>query len=190
MNFIKTYKNTISEKDCSEIIEYYKNNEIDKAVKNKANLSYSVKEVCLNTSSNPFWKDKLNLIKKEADKNLREYLSFNIACGFDSYSFRYLTLMHHEEFFNIPYHFDSEIQSYNEGRLVRVFAILVYLNNNFEGGELIFPVQNEVVKPEPGLMTIFPTSFMYPHVTTPSIGSDRFVLRLNYFVNEETFIKN
>jgi len=188
MNFVKKFSNCLSNEDCNDIIEYYLNNDFKVSQKREANLNYSVKEVSLNIINNQFWKNKFELIKERTDKNLRDYLSFNTSCGFDSYYFNHITIMHHQEMFNIPYHYDCEIEKIRNKTRTRVFAILLYLNNNFEGGELIFPVQNEIIKPEPGLMVVFPTSFMYPHVTTPSIGNDRYVLRLNYYVNEKNFI--
>jgi hypothetical protein len=188
MQFIKKFKKCLSREECEEIINYYKENDFSNSKKRRSNLNYSVKEFSLDVKNNLFWKEKFKKIKNKADINLRSYLSFNSSCGYDSYYFKHMCIMHHQEMNTIPYHYDCEIEKKEDGVNVRVFAILIYLNNNFEGGELVFPIQKKVIKPEPGLMLIFPTSFMYPHVTTPALGNDRFVLRLNYYIDTETFI--
>lgn len=49
----------------------------------------------------------------------------------------------------------------------RQISMLLYLNDGFEGGELHFPWQNYTVKPEPGLLVLFPSSFIYRHESKP-----------------------
>ena len=45
----------------------------------------------------------------------------------------------------------------------RRLAVVAFCNNNFEGGELHFPRQNLTIKPEPGLIAMFPATFTHPH---------------------------
>lgn len=45
----------------------------------------------------------------------------------------------------------------------RRVSCLIYLNEDFIGGELNFPEQNVMIKPEKGMLVMFPSSFMYPH---------------------------
>lgn len=46
-------------------------------------------------------------------------------------------------------------------------TILVYLNSDFEGGELIFPEYDLQIKPEAGDMLMFPSGHQYSHFVTP-----------------------
>ena len=43
------------------------------------------------------------------------------------------------------------------------FSTLIYLNDNYEGGEIEFPEQNIKIKPEEGSVLIFPTYHPFIH---------------------------
>jgi hypothetical protein len=46
-------------------------------------------------------------------------------------------------------------------------SLVGYINDDYEGGELFFRLQNLKVKPEAGDLFIFPSNFMYPHQAMP-----------------------
>lgn len=46
-------------------------------------------------------------------------------------------------------------------------SLVAYPNDDYEGGELFFRLQNLKVKPEAGDLFIFPSNFMYPHQAMP-----------------------
>jgi hypothetical protein len=46
-------------------------------------------------------------------------------------------------------------------------SLVAYVNDDYEGGELFFRLQNLKVKPEAGDLFIFPSNFMYPHQAMP-----------------------
>jgi len=58
------------------------------------------------------------------------------------------------------------------------FSCLIYLNDNFIGGEINFPKQNLVIKPEAGMLIAFPGNKNYEHSVSEFHGSDRFALSL------------
>jgi len=180
MDFINVYDNLISKDICGKIIKDYAKDYSDKSIKRSANLESSVSEV--NLSNIPYWKDLTNSLVSLIAPKIKDYLSFSTVTDPNFYYFEHVALMHHKELTNIPYHYDIEIASTSK-MVIRNFAALIYLNNDFEGGELFFPIQKKVIKPEPGKLVIFPTFFTHPHVTSPAIGGDRYVLRFNYFFN-------
>lgn len=49
----------------------------------------------------------------------------------------------------------------------RDFSVLVYLNDDFTGGELDFPWQNLRVIPEPGMLVAFPSDYRFIHRANP-----------------------
>jgi hypothetical protein len=75
----------------------------------------------------------------------------------------------------IPKHTDDQ---YDRG-VVRSLGVLIYLNSPAEGGELLFPLQKKMIKPESGKLVIFPSFFSHPHMVLPT-SEDRYALRLNY----------
>lgn len=46
-------------------------------------------------------------------------------------------------------------------------SLVGYVNDNYEGGELYFRLQNITYKPEAGDLVIFPSNYMYPHQAMP-----------------------
>jgi hypothetical protein len=46
-------------------------------------------------------------------------------------------------------------------------SLVAYVNDDYEGGELYFRLQNLNVKPEAGDLFIFPSNYMYPHRAMP-----------------------
>ncbi len=52
----------------------------------------------------------------------------------------------------------------------RVFSIVAFLNDNFDGGELTFPLFDVSVKPKAGTAVLFPSNFPYFHFARP-VGS-------------------
>jgi prolyl 4-hydroxylase len=49
----------------------------------------------------------------------------------------------------------------------RLLSAILYLNDNYEGGELEFPRQECVYNPQAGSMVLFPSSFTHPHLSRP-----------------------
>ena len=48
----------------------------------------------------------------------------------------------------------------------RRLSVISFCNDDFDGGELVFPRQGITIKPEPGMMVIFPSTFTHPHEST------------------------
>lgn len=52
---------------------------------------------------------------------------------------------------------------------------VLYLNDEYSGGELSFPNQNLSIKPEAGSMIIFPSISPYIHDPQPAYGAERYI---------------
>lgn len=48
----------------------------------------------------------------------------------------------------------------------RTLSISLFLNDDFEGGELVFPKQGVTIKPKAGQIVLFPSNFIYIHEST------------------------
>ena len=56
----------------------------------------------------------------------------------------------------------------------RDLSIIYYLNNDFEGGDFIFPELKIRVRPEPGMMVCFPSNHHYSHGVEPVTKGKRY----------------
>ena len=186
MTFIREFENTLPPETCIDIINnYLKESRVD-TKRSDANLHGIVKEWGIPEEGH--WKDLYSVVSQKCRPIVEEYLSYSPLLNSSSYYLKHLSVMEHQENFNIPYHYDAEISYMNNKEYIRNFAILIYLNDDFECGELIFPVQKVSIKPKVGLGLIFPTSFMFPHLTNPALGANRFVLRLAYYFKKSSII--
>jgi hypothetical protein len=61
-------------------------------------------------------------------------------------------------------------------------SLVAYPNDDYEGGELFFRLQNLKVKAEAGDLYIFPSNFMYPHQAMPVTSGTKYsiVTMLDY----------
>lgn len=58
----------------------------------------------------------------------------------------------------------------------RDLSTVLFLNDNFEGGEFVFPDLRIRVRPEPGLLIAFPSSQFYAHKVEPVISGTRYAM--------------
>lgn len=58
----------------------------------------------------------------------------------------------------------------------RDYSVLLYLNEEYEGGELHFPNQNFKFKPKAGMLAAFPSGHKYLHAALPTLSGLRYVI--------------
>jgi hypothetical protein len=56
---------------------------------------------------------------------------------------------------------------------VPVYSVIGFLNDDYEGGDLVF-LENETVKKKRGSVIVFPSNFLYPHKVTEVTGGTRY----------------
>lgn len=62
-------------------------------------------------------------------------------------------------------HVDGPFNSGGEAGIQRMMAVIICLNDDYEGGELLFPCQNFKVKLKQGQAILFPPFWTHPHRT-------------------------
>ena len=74
-------------------------------------------------------------------------------------------------------HVDGEVKiGKNEWKKVngRDISIILYLNDDFGGGELVFPHQHITIKPQAGMLVVFPSNHYFAHSVTPVTKGTRY----------------
>jgi predicted 2-oxoglutarate/Fe(II)-dependent dioxygenase YbiX len=72
-------------------------------------------------------------------------------------------------------HWSGSTRSWVKG-LDRDISLLLYLNDDFSGGELSFPLFNYTYRPRPGDLLFFPSDFRYRHQAHPVSAGLRYVV--------------
>ena len=65
----------------------------------------------------------------------------------------------------------------------RHYTGLVYLNDDFTGGELVFPGRDLVITPKPGLLVGFPSNHKFVHAVPKVLSGKRYSLPIWFSVN-------
>lgn len=58
----------------------------------------------------------------------------------------------------------------------RVFSIICYLNDDYEGGELEFPYLDLTYKPSAGDVIVFPSNYTFSHIAHPVTSGTKYSL--------------
>ena len=78
-------------------------------------------------------------------------------------------VLKYKESGHLPAHSDHGISS-------RVLSALLYLNDDYEGGEITFPHINFSIKPEAGSLIFFPSNFVFVHEVNAVKSGVRYAL--------------
>jgi predicted 2-oxoglutarate/Fe(II)-dependent dioxygenase YbiX len=63
----------------------------------------------------------------------------------------------------------------------RLLSAVLYLNDDFEGGELHFSRQGLTYNPEAGSLVVFPSNFCFPHSSQPVLKGNKYAV-VTWFV--------
>lgn len=97
--------------------------------------------------------------------------------------------LQHNPYFKVVQHSGYDLLRYEEGQAYglhadacsarapgRLLSVLIYLNDDYEGGELYFPRQDVTIKPVAGTMVIFPSIATHPHEAKPVTRGTKYAI--------------
>lgn len=178
-NFILKIDNAISNNTCNKIIDLFESN-------------YANSERIINEGAPNFTQLNIN----QHIQNLVSPLSGTILNHLKQYKTKFNNFSKFfppkiclEEFrikcYNSKWddRFDLHVDVTDKNSSVRFLAFLYYLNEDFSGGDTIFPEQNITIKPKTGSLIIFPPTWQYPHIGTKVISGKKYIMStyLHYY---------
>lgn len=88
-----------------------------------------------------------------------------------------------------PFHSDIFSQNMDSDSPKLIFTVMIYLNDDYEGGELCFlnKEKNKVIgyKPKAGDMLAFPSCEPFYHAIFNVFKNDRYAIRVNYVIGND-----
>jgi len=77
--------------------------------------------------------------------------------------------MYHEPYNMLKYSGGQEYKAHSDGETFtgRSLSAILYLNDDFSGGEIEFVNFNIKIKPKPGMLILFPSNYAYTHIAHP-----------------------
>jgi predicted 2-oxoglutarate/Fe(II)-dependent dioxygenase YbiX len=113
-------------------------------------------------------------------QNVHNQFNMLLLASTISYTKRYgiNETLQHEQYSILKYSGGQEYKSHYDGGsdIGRCISALVYLNDDYEGGELEFPNFKIKIKPEAGMLVLFPSNFAYTHVAHPVTDGIKYAL--------------
>jgi Rps23 Pro-64 3,4-dihydroxylase Tpa1-like proline 4-hydroxylase len=174
-NYIKIYDNIISDDLCDEIIEEYeKSEEWEKSsIRNSVYCNIENHYDVISISNvNTILK---NIVKRKKNDELIYEIISNAKNSYTE-EFKYLDIEFDTGFDLIRYKKGQFYRQHTDdfkGRQ-RSIACSIYLNNNYEGGELAFFDRQKIIKCKKGSILMFPSNFMYPYEIMPVLNGIRY----------------
>jgi hypothetical protein len=113
-------------------------------------------------------------------KDVHNQFYFALIAGLLPYANRYgiKEPLYHEPYNLLKYRSGEEYKAHYDGGsdLGRAISAIVYLNDNYEGGEIEFPLHKVKLKPEAGMMILFPSNYAYQHIAHPVTSGTKYAL--------------
>lgn len=84
----------------------------------------------------------------------------------------------HEPYGVLRYNGGEEYKAHYDGGsdMGRCISALAYLNDDYTGGEIEFPNFNVKIKPQAGMLILFPSTFPYTHIAHPIIEGTKYAI--------------
>jgi predicted 2-oxoglutarate/Fe(II)-dependent dioxygenase YbiX len=86
--------------------------------------------------------------------------------------------LYHEFYNMLRYSGGQEYKAHADGSTEggRSVSAIIYLNNDYEGGEVEFVNYGVKIKPEPGMLLLFPSNYAYRHIAHPVTSGTKYAL--------------
>ena len=175
--YIKVYDNVLSEEKCLHYINLIENTE--------RQPGKFVAEDGRHTTTNNEVKDSEDMyiswtVPEELPFLMQ--LTMDLITRYEKDTNSYIPCESVEPFIGRVYrekqgHYITHIDCASPATYSRMLTILFYLNDIYEGGELVFEKHDLSVQPRVGRVVLFPSYWMYNHAAKPSLKGDRYIMR-------------
>ena len=171
--FIRTIE-LFDENICRSLIETFESTKDKERVDNSGVPNFT--QVNLNASGNvdkfiQLLCYKIVDVVKDYKKDLPDYVEWFP----DRFYFEELRVKKYEPGTEDQFGLHVDVQDHATAK--RYLAFLVYLNDDFKGGETTFPYNKLTIKPETGKVLVFPPTWQYPHKGVPvKSGSPKYIM--------------
>lgn len=181
---INIYKNALTLDQCSEIINTLENNlhgdgpySWQGAMVTEGHEQILEARNCLDFKIGHECLGPINDLNKDLYKIHKMSFDGIYPCVEDYGQYWGVVMRYYEVFNYVKYEGTGQhfaVHADHGPAYVTTVSAVAYLNNNYEGGELIFPRFNLTIKPDPGDLVVFPSTFIYEHSSEPIISGNKY----------------
>ena len=193
MDFIITFKNSISEPLCEQIITMFESQHdkhegltlsgVNKDTKDTTDYCIPKNDDKWNKIESFLYKELFNKLKKymnlienncEIDSMNNYGIKFNFFYNRNLFTDSFMIQKYSKNIGKYIYHNDFTLHS-EINNTYRVLTFLWYLNDVEEGGKTTF-FKDYSITPEKGTLLIFPACWCYPHTGKIPISNDKYII--------------
>jgi predicted 2-oxoglutarate/Fe(II)-dependent dioxygenase YbiX len=112
-------------------------------------------------------------------QNVHNQMYMLLAAASMSYAQKHdIHELYHEEYNMLRYQGGQEYKAHADGTTKdgRCVSAIVYLNSEYEGGEVEFVNFGIKIKPEPGMLLLFPSNYAYRHIAHPVKSGTKYAI--------------
>jgi hypothetical protein len=181
-NLIYEYQNFVTDQECSEIVEWlnpkllkYKN-DLDK-IKNKTrhNTALDVTHLSPKDIDLKLYKKSHAIIENGHISYINQNKFINYITRNNYYSKQLSGTLHFRSYHTLDY-YDWHIDASSGERSQLVYSFILYLNDNFEGGNTFFLNDKIKIKPKIGSLLCFPCDLHHAHKSSKILSGQKHIL--------------
>lgn len=112
--------------------------------------------------------------------NIHNQFYIILLAAMNNYSKKYEIneTFYHEGYNILKYSGGQEYRGHYDGGNTtnRCVSAICYLNSDYSGGEIEFINFNIRIKPEPGMLILFPSNYAYSHIAHPVVSGTKYAI--------------
>lgn len=188
-DFIRIYDKVYSDEECDKLIRVFEEMDRNKQTWTRKNESKKTEKDDTSFGLRHLLKQKINDVRipiHGIDFLFDGSLSEKFWACYDNYCDAYGSLRDSiEKHYNLSYKIQKtlpgqgyHIWHFENQSLVncrRLTSWIIYLNDNFEGGETEFLYLHQRIKPKKGSLLIFPAGFTHTHRGNPPLNGEKYI---------------
>ena len=181
-NFIGTYDNYITQKDCEDAIKLFEDNDkfnrtVNRIAFEEASVLHKQDQQFFAAPNNlNIWWDQLKPMMVNFDLAWQHYVKHVGAKDAYGVPFHLTDLKIQKTLPTEGYHVWHIEHGKGYGNEARAFVFTIYLNDVEDGGETEFLHFSKRVKPKMGRIVIWPAGFPYVHRGNPPLSGEKYIL--------------
>ena len=118
--------------------------------------------------------------KNPVMENIHNQMYVLLLASLEGYRQRYgiAEQLWHEDYNMLKYKGGTEYKAHYDGDTStrRAVSAIIYLNKDYEGGHVEFTNFGVKIKPEPGMLLLFPSNYAYTHIAHPVTSGTKYAL--------------
>jgi len=170
-NYITTYDDLISKEYCDELIQKFEKNRQCHSPENNSKDAWLMKFTQINLYQHDEFKDDMQKLDGIFRQAVNHYVKDNnIVDGQWPTKFRFEQIRMKRYVPGGEDRFDLHVDVTDHDSARRFLVVFFYLNDDFKGGETVFPQLKMMAKPKPARLIMFPPMWAWWHKANPILS--------------------